>query len=555
MATKKSLRDSLKELENPASAINFEDSDDELTAAKITELTDEDTDLADVKSFGNLRKKAFQNDEVEPKYSGNKISRKNIEQWSDDGESEDESIEEDEANMSDASGNDNESDSAENSLADDDDNEENKESGNEEQEENEESLSEYEDDDGDFEDGDDGMMNLDLSKIPKELLREDQATLIADEDEEEDINNFMAINQSSEKRKGEATRSQLDILDKLLESRIRLQKSMQVTNTLPQNNQMKNFLKEGGPQIQEAHREAKASLTGMLNNLLKLQEKLFKATNETKKLLSSESTADDAKKRKKKKIDEDEEIPSDTDDEANKSDESEIESESDAENSTEEGNVLNLPSKRKSNLSLDDYEEELSKRHKAFCGYRDTTILKWYDKTRLMTGKMNKGFSAFETSTLQQIKQVLSDKNRLMKRCQLKRTQYKILGKSEEEANPAEEVDSHLTNYDAEIFDDSDFYHEMLKELIERKSNLTNGNEDDPIASGRRWLELQKLRTKTKRKVDTRASKGRKVRYDIHSKLVSFMAPQEIGSMSDQARNDLFSSLFGGMVNNDVIGR
>ena len=35
----------------------------------------------------------------------------------------------------------------------------------------------------------------------------------------------------------------------------------------------------------------------------------------------------------------------------------------------------------------------------------------------------------------------------------------------------------------------------------------------DPIAMGRQWLELQKLRTKVKRTVDTRASKGRKIRY------------------------------------------
>merc|ERR1711973_682881 len=76
----------------------------------------------------------------------------------------------------------------------------------------------------------------------------------------------------------------------------------------------------------------------------------------------------------------------------------------------------------------------------------------------------------------------------------------------------------------------------MLKELIERKSNI---DADDPVAAGRRWLELQKLRSKIKRKVDTRASKGRKVRYDVHTKLVSFMAPQNVGRMGDQARNNL----------------
>ena len=40
-----------------------------------------------------------------------------------------------------------------------------------------------------------------------------------------------------------------------MESRIRLQKSMQTANTMPQNDQMKNFLREGGPQIQEAYKQ------------------------------------------------------------------------------------------------------------------------------------------------------------------------------------------------------------------------------------------------------------------------------------------------------------
>ena len=36
----------------------------------------------------------------------------------------------------------------------------------------------------------------------------------------------------------------------------------------------------------------------------------------------------------------------------------------------------------------------------------------------------------------------------------------------------------------------------------------------DPTAMGRQWLELQKLRTKAKKTVDTKASKGRKIRLD-----------------------------------------
>lgn len=62
--------------------------------------------------------------------------------------------------------------------------------------------------------------------------------------------------------------------------------------------------------------------------------------------------------------------------------------------------------------------------------------------------------------------------------------------------------------YDGEIYDDSDFYHALLRELIEYKSNTA----DNPQEIGAKLAELQKLRNKMKKQVDTRASKGRKIR-------------------------------------------
>lgn len=48
-----------------------------------------------------------------------------------------------------------------------------------------------------------------------------------------------------------------------------------------------------------------------------------------------------------------------------------------------------------------------------------------------------------------------------------------------------------------------------------------------------------------KKQVDTKASKGRKVRYDIHQKLVNFMAPVDLSVTSNTTRQELYSSLFG----------
>lgn len=47
-----------------------------------------------------------------------------------------------------------------------------------------------------------------------------------------------------------------------------------------------------------------------------------------------------------------------------------------------------------------------------------------------------------------------------------------------------------------------------------------------------------------KRKIDTRATKGRKIRYTVIPKLVNFMAPCDKGIWSEEAKDELFSSLF-----------
>ena len=52
---------------------------------------------------------------------------------------------------------------------------------------------------------------------------------------------------------------------------------------------------------------------------------------------------------------------------------------------------------------------------------------------------------------------------------------------------------------------------QLLKELIDRKTSYSESS--DPIEMGRQWLDLQRLRMKARKKVDTRASKGRKIRY------------------------------------------
>lgn len=116
-----------------------------------------------------------------------------------------------------------------------------------------------------------------------------------------------------------------------------------------------------------------------------------------------------------------------------------------------------------------------------------------------------------------QIDNVLSDKPGLIKRTQLQRSEYKVIGKEntddqqeeEDQQDTGKRPDRHLNNYDVEIFDDQDFYQQQLRELIESRMVDT----DDPMAIGMRWAARKQTEQKKKKKVvDRKASKGRKLR-------------------------------------------
>ncbi|XP_071851597.1 protein AATF-like [Apostichopus japonicus] len=382
-----------------------------------------------------------------------------------------------------------------------------------------------EDDASGVEDEDD-----DESIVEEEEEEEEEARDKSDDDDETDIDVVSKVNLNEEIEKGVAAKNQQGLWDNFLESRIKLQKALQLSNQLPQYTTHHSYLEmeDDNEEHIECVLEGQQKLKRLLKVLCKLQDELLFQNPETRHVVTGE---------KQKTSDSDEEIPSDEDELPDTADEKR-----EAEPST----------KRK--IDLTNPGEELAKRHKRFAQYRDTVIHSWYDKTKLASGKLSsKSFSAFEKSPVEQVQQILMDKNRLIHRTQLKRSSYKVIGQSEKrvevvvppENGEDEQIQtvrsSQLNETDPEIFDDDDFYHQLLKELIERKTADTT----DPAQLTRQWLAVQKLRHKVKRVVDTKASKGRKLRYNIHPKMVSFTAPKDDSTMTDEARDELFSSLFG----------
>lgn len=102
------------------------------------------------------------------------------------------------------------------------------------------------------------------------------------------------------------------------------------------------------------------------------------------------------------------------------------------------------------------------------------------------------------------------------------------------------------------IYDDTIFYQTLLRELVEQRIS------SDSITNGLDTLHLQLpsrlslhpvtgMRNDKNRRpnVDSRASKGRKMRYDVHEKLQNFMAPEDRGTWTSRARDEFFASLLG----------
>ncbi|MCJ1282354.1 rRNA-processing protein bfr2 [Xylographa opegraphella] len=107
------------------------------------------------------------------------------------------------------------------------------------------------------------------------------------------------------------------------------------------------------------------------------------------------------------------------------------------------------------------------------------------------------------------------------------------------------------TASDPSIFDDADFYALLLRELVERKmATSTTGGGLAAHRSHDRALALADAgaltrAAKVRKKVDTKASKGRKMRYTVMERLQNFMARQEGGGWTEERVGELFGGLLG----------
>ncbi|KAG2202837.1 hypothetical protein INT46_000496 [Mucor plumbeus] len=417
----------------------------------------------------------------DPRYAGKRTSRKDI--YSDDDEEEEEekfkgfsASEDGEEDVVDDDSNDDDEDLLANANSD------------EEEEDSEDSEDLDQEDVSDAEsvqnNGDDDEINTELRRI---------------QEEEKQMISQLSKSAQSDVEKGQHVRQQLTLWDNCLENRIRMQKVIDDTNKLPQNDTYYDFLAKSEG-VEKDLENAKNELREVIDDLIDIRTDLFTQNGS----IDIEEINFNTRKRH---LDDDDQY-------------------------------------------IDALWHDISQINDVFVPFRNSTLEKWSNKVQVAAGaRLNKKFKAFDQNILSQIESSMSDKSGLIKRTQLQRSDYKVLGKvnvevdkEQEEIDTGKKPDRHLNTYDAEIFDDQDFYQQQLRELIESRMVDT----DDPMAIGMRWAARKQTEQKKKKKaVDRKASKGRQLRFNVHEKLQNFMAPIPVGDWHESMVEELYTSLLG----------
>ncbi|GAA97900.1 hypothetical protein E5Q_04580 [Mixia osmundae IAM 14324] len=285
---------------------------------------------------------------------------------------------------------------------------------------------------------------------------------------------------SADVRKGQHVKKQLSLWDSLLELRIRAQKLVLVACTLPSSQDHESFA--------EANAESRQALSTALKSTADLSDALYDLRVT---LLRKNGNIDISAGKRKRSIEDD---------------------------------LAGFLSDSVDNMSM--LEERLQTQVRA-------TVTKWHEKVTVATGASQLNGNRFAVkainqSTMLQVDSAMSqEREKLSKRTRVNRTDSKRLRTSAAEST-----------IDDDIFDDTDFYQALLKEVVEGRSV----DLDDPTLGIGRLDEYRKKKTK---QVDTKASKGRKLRFHVHDKAVNFMVPIPQGTWQDDQVNELFASLLG----------
>ncbi|GAA5939674.1 hypothetical protein JCM1841_001147 [Sporobolomyces salmonicolor] len=369
-----------------------------------------------------------------------------------------------------------------------------------EDDDDEEELGDFEDLEAEQDDDDSEDENEDEGDMPPPPPPKKSSATAKQQDERAMMKQLKQA-ASADVDKGRDVKKQLAFCDNLLESRIRLQKATASSNLLPQPALASSFF---------AHPALASDVSETFSELEKLSEELFGL----REGLAAEN----------EKV----EVP--------------------------QGFGERRKRKRGEEEGQDEWLEEtlkdLATLESILNPFLRQTVTKWSDKVlaasglSLSRGGSDKKFKAVNQNAMAQIDHSLSstERERLLKRTRVRRGEGKVVGGGkglvplEGEEKAGEERGKEI---DGECFDDTDFYQQLLRDVVEsRMLDL-----DDATLNALRMASARGK--KVKKVVDTRASKGRKIRYHVHEKIQNFMIPIEAAAWHDEQIDELFASLLG----------
>ncbi|KAH9176021.1 apoptosis-antagonizing transcription factor [Lactarius sanguifluus] len=319
---------------------------------------------------------------------------------------------------------------------------------------------------------------------------------------ENDLSNTIRQRRDEDKRKGRAVSKQLSLWDSLLDARIRLQKSVIASNRLPPPTQISDIMSD---------RRCLEARHVLLGEALALNRELS--------TLRDELTKEDREVQWKRRR---------------------------VEDGIEEGRRYAVPEidnvDRDWDALIREASEDAAGLEHAYHPHLTRTLAKWSTKvaavapSALLPASRKKFSQAGSVKSVgAQIEQVLqSDWPALVSRTQLRRSKgSRVTSKRGLAFNDDEDEEVE----DAEVFDDTDFYQQLLRDVIDAKGG--NARRVD-------WMASQRQK-KSRKHVDTKASKGRKLRYEVHEKIQNFMVPVPVaaGGWHEAQIDELFGSLLG----------
>lgn len=198
-----------------------------------------------------------------------------------------------------------------------------------------------------------------------------------------------------------------------------------------------------------------------------------------------------------------------------------------------------VPGKRKRGLDASmttrEIWEHMQAEEERAVKVREAGLDKWSRKVQSVDVTRGDALKSRSKDTLVSAlqEQLLNPDNRLAKRSRVPRS-----------CAPAQAARGGTTQDDDGIYDDADFYQVLLRELVDQRT--VDGSSGGGGAAAVPTVMLTAAKeVKTRKNVDRKASKGRKMRFTVHEKLQNFMAPEDRRAWEQEAIDRFFGTLFG----------